>query len=184
MTDFQTFTQLWVIFLITIYNYAYKICLQRKNNVWVFPLNYHAKSESFNERLPLQSSGMCGDSIHRAMVNYTASQNKRLSHDYNSYWQQNNNSVVGSQTRKKWMWAFPTYFPVEKPVCPQWRVSHSLPSEVHQAIRPCVVGFHKGVTNLSRPLVSKHVLHWLDLILILFFFSWLQIGSLTNHYYL
>lgn len=161
-----------------------KLAYKERTMFGFFPLNYHAKSESFNERLPLQSSGMCGDSIHRAMVNYTASQNKRLSHDYNSYWQQNNNSVVGSQTRKKWMWAFPTYFPVEKPVCPQWRVSHSLPSVVHQAIWPCVVGFHKRVTNLSRPLVSKHVLHWLDLILILSFFSWLPFGSLNNHYYL
>lgn len=69
------------------------------------------------------------------------------------------------------MWTFPTYLPVEKPVCPQWRVSHSLTSVVHQAIWPCVVGFHKGVRNLSRPLFSKHVLHWLDLILILAFFS-------------
>lgn len=76
-------------------------------------LNYYAKSESFNELLPLQSLGMCGDSFHREMVNYRASQNKRLSHDYNSYWQQNNNRAVVSQTKKKKrMWAFPTILPV------------------------------------------------------------------------
>lgn len=62
------------------------------------------------------------------------------------------------------------------------RVSHSLPSVVHQAIWPCVMGFHKGVTDLS--LISKCV--WCQLKRFNFFFYYflLKIISLTNNYYL
>lgn len=49
--------------------------------------------KSLNELLPRQSPAECGDPFHKELDNYRERQNV-LSHCSNSYWQENNNSVV------------------------------------------------------------------------------------------
>lgn len=103
--------------------------------------------KSLNELLPQQSPTMSGESFHREMDNYREGQ-KVLSHYCNSYWQENNNSVVVSQTTGKHECGLSPYFCLWKSLF-VLNMSHSSPSVAQHTTWPWpnVVGFLIGVTR-------------------------------------
>lgn len=103
--------------------------------------------KSPNELLPQQSPTMSGESFHREMDNYREGQ-KVLSHCCNSYWQENNNSVVVSQTTGKHECGLSPYFCLRKSLF-VLNMSHSSPSVAQHTTWPWpnVVGFLIGVTK-------------------------------------
>lgn len=104
--------------------------------------------------LPQQSPTMSVNSPRREMDNYRESQ-KFLLLECNSYWHENNNSAVVSQTTLKQDCGLSSYFCLWKSLF-VLNMSYSSPSVAHHATWPCVVGFLVGKKPST---VHRHELH-------------------------
>lgn len=102
----------------------------------------------------LESTTMSFNSLHTEMDNCSVDK-KVLLLGCNSYWQENNDSVVGSKTSlKKMAVGFFSYFCLWKDLFVLMPCSS--PSVAHHATRPCVVAFLVGKTKYSSQTQITH----------------------------
>lgn len=115
---------------------------------------FYRPKKALDALLPRQSPTMSVNSPRREMDNYGESQ-KFLLLECNSYWHENNNSAVVSQTTLKQDCGLSSYFCLWKSLS-VLNMSYSSPSVAHHSPWPCVVGFLVG----KKPsIVHGHKLH-------------------------